>query len=131
MFTATAEPNTARQFKAKQLRTEQGWLRSEFVQAKLKVSRVTAYGWDLILLESVNDYSTDPNTGQSLWEAGQPWNHHQMWCLLKVKRWMAAVPKPTLDDLRSHLSSNQQLYSHAQFFKETFKYDPQGTSKKP
>ena len=127
MSSATADPYTARQFKAKRSRIEQGWRRSEFISCRLKVARQTAYGWDLILLECVADYSQDPNTGASLWEAGQPWNHHQMWCLVKVKRWMAAVPKPTLDDLRSHLSHNQQLYSHQQFLKEYFKYDPQGT----
>jgi hypothetical protein len=125
------EPITARQFNARQSQKAQGWFRSEFTQCKLKVTRPTAYAWDLILLESVGDYSTDPNTGESLWEAGAPWNPHQMWCLLKVKKWMAQSPKPTLNDLRSHLSSNQQLYSHAQFFKEVFQYDTQGTSKKP
>ena len=120
---------TTRQFNAFRERKEGRWLRSEFVACKLKVSRPTAYQWDLALLESVTDYAVDPNTGELLWQAGKPWNQHQMWCLLKVKRWMAQSPKPTLDDLKNHLSTNQHLYSHQQFFKEVFKYDPQTTRK--
>ncbi len=120
---------TVRQFNAYQSRKEHEWFRSEFTQCKLKVSRPTAYQWDLALLESVTDYAVDPNTGATIWQAGKPWNSHQMWCLLKVKRWMAAVPKPTLDDLRNHLSQHQSLYSHQQFFKEVFNHDTKTTSK--
>lgn len=129
MSSVAAEPYTTKQFKARHSRLEQGWRRSEFIQCRLKVARQTAYGWDLILLESLTDYSADPNTGEPIWQAGRPWNPHQMWALLKVKKWMSQSPKPTLDDLRSHLSSNQNLYSQAQFFKEYFKYDPQTTCK--
>jgi len=123
-YTATAEPYTSRQFKARQSRTEQGWLRSEFIACRLKVCRQTAYNWDLILLETIPDYSDG-------WQAGKPWNAHQMWALLKVKQWMGLTPKPTLEDLKNHLGHNQHLYNHQQFFKEYFKYDTQGTSKKP
>jgi len=129
MSNAVAETYTARQFKARHSRLEQGWLRSEFIQCRLKVARQTAYQWDLALLESVTDYAVDPNTGQSIWQAGQPWNQHQMWCLLKVKKWMSQSPKPTLDDLKNHLSQHQSLYSHQQFFKEYFNHDTKATSK--
>ncbi len=127
MSSVVAETYTVRQFQVKQSRLAQGWRRSEFIKHKLKVCRQTAYVWDLTLLESTEDYSVDPNTGESLWEAGTPWNAHQMWALLKVKGWMGRSPKPTLEDLRSHLANNQHLYSHTQFFKEAFNYDPQRT----
>jgi hypothetical protein len=120
---AAAQTVSARQIKALQARTEQGWLRSEFIKGKLKCARQTAYTWDLILLESVNDYGSDPNTRRSLWEPKQIWNAHQQWCLLKVKKYMAATPKPTLEDLKNHLTRNQNLYDHKQFFTETFDYD--------
>ena len=127
--TLKATPVTGRQFQALKARCTDGWLRSEFCTQTLKVDRATAYRWDLILLESVNDYAVDPNTGEPIWQAGQPWNQHQMWCLLKVKKWMSQSPKPTLDDLRNHLSQHQSLYSHQQFFKEVFNHDTKTTRK--
>lgn len=127
MPTETAEVITARQFKIKQSRLVGGWLRSEFIKCRLKVSRQTAYLWDLALVESVDDYTQDPNTGETLWQAGKPWNAHQMWALLKVKQWMARSPKPLLEDLKNYLVNNQHQFTHQQFFKEYFNYDAQRT----
>jgi hypothetical protein len=105
MFTTTAQVVTSRQVQTLKARCTV-WLRSEFVKW-LKVNRTTAYRWDLILLESVEDYARD-------WEPGKPWNPYQQWCLLKVKLWMAQSTKPTFEDLRSHLTLNQS-FSYQQF----------------
>lgn len=123
MFTAVSEVKTGRQVKALALRSvNPEWGRRDFAKVQLKRSWVTVAEWDKILAFNLDDYLIDPNTGETIWAPRQAWNAHQQWVLKKIKKWMARSPKPTYKDLEDHISSNQHLYTHQQFWKEFNEY---------
>ena len=119
MFIAVSEIRTARQVKALALRSvNPEWGRRDFAKVQLKRSWVTVTEWDKILAFNLDDYLTDPETGECLWAPRQPWNAHQQWVLKKIKRYMSCLPKPTYAELEEHIASHQDSYSHKQFWKE-------------
>ncbi|MEG5173242.1 hypothetical protein [Microcoleus sp. B3-D7] len=119
MFTAVSEVQTGRQVKALALRSvNPEWGRRDFCKVQLRRSWVTVNEWDKLLAFTLDDYLTDPATGEYLWAPRQAWNAHQQWVLKKVKKWMSRTPKPTYTELEEHLASNQHLYNHQQFWKE-------------
>ena len=119
MFTAVSEIRTARQVKSLALRSvNPEWGRRDFCKVQLKRSWVTVTEWDKILAFNLDDYLTDPETGEDLWAPRKPWNAHQQWVLKKIKRYMSCLPKPTYAELEEHIASHQDSYSHQQFWKE-------------
>ena len=71
-----------------------GWTREYFIREHLKVCRQTAYNWEELIIEiyaetdgkKLSDYLFDPGTGEAILIPGKPWNHHQMWVLMYVKK---------------------------------------------
>jgi hypothetical protein len=115
---------TLRQKKARELIT--GWTRKYFTQEYLKVCRQTAYSWEEIIVQAyvetncqkLSDYLFDPGTGEAILIPGQPWNHHQMWVLELIKRFMSRKPKPLLEELKNYLIANSDRLSHVAFYEE-------------
>lgn len=54
------------------------------------VTRKTLWKWDGILQAhpDMKDYRRDSYTQQSLWDKGQEWSPHQVWCLEKIAEFM-------------------------------------------
>jgi hypothetical protein len=122
MVNVNVQVCTLRAQKARQL--VDGWTRKYFVENQLKVARQTAHNWDQLIIEiyvnsggkKFSDYLFDPGTGQPLWKAGQSWNHHQMWVLKDIKKFMSRSPKPLMEELRYYLESNANQLTHDSFY---------------
>ena len=105
------------------------------------VTRKTLWKWDGILQAHPKtvDYRRDAFTQKSLWDKGQEWSPHQVWCLEKVADFMqtksvycntenkkkkyekeeAIVFRyPIYEELDQHLSTHSQRLSFKQFMKE-------------
>jgi hypothetical protein len=103
-----------------------GWTRQYFIEQHLKVCRQTAYSWEELIVkiytetncQKLSDYFFDPGTGEAILIPGQPWNHHQMWVLEFIKRFMKRKPKPLLEELKNYLIANSDRLSHVAFYKE-------------
>lgn len=125
---------TLRSEKAKQ--KVQGWTRKYFIEQVLKVARQTAYSWEELIIEiytethgkKFSDYLFDPGTSEAILIPGQPWNHHQMWVLKSVKKFMFRKPKPLREELKWHLIANADRLSHSNFFEEFNKNETQTAS---
>ena len=103
-----------------------GWTRKYFVEQQLKVARQTAYNWEELIIEiysetneeKLSDYLFDPGTGEAILAPGEPWNHHQMWVLQYIKKFMTRKPKPLREELKQHLIGNADRLTHSCFYKE-------------
>ena len=119
-----SESCTLRQQKARQLVT--GWTRQYFIKGHLKVCRQTAYSWEELIIEiytetdgeKLSDYLFDPGTNEAILIPGKPWNHHQMWVLMYVKKFMRRKPKPLREELKQYLIAHTNSFTHSCFFKE-------------
>jgi hypothetical protein len=113
-----------RQQKARQLVVS--WTRKYFVERHLKVARQTAHNWDQLIIEiyaesggeKFSDYLFYPGTGEVVWRAGHPWNHHQMWVLEYIKKFMSRTPKPLIAELKQHLEVNADKFTHNRFLED-------------
>lgn len=120
----TPEVCTLRQQKAREKIT--GWTRKYFIEQHLKICRQTAYVWEELIIEiyaetdgqKFSDYLFDPGTGEAVLIPGQPWNHHQMWVLKYIKKFMSCKPKPLKEELKQHLIANADRLTHNCFLKE-------------
>jgi hypothetical protein len=124
MTAATPEICTLRSQKARERIT--GWTRKYFYEQHLKVCRQTAYDWEDLIIEiyaetdgeKLSDYLFDPGTGKAVLIPGTPWNHHQMWVLKYIKKFMSRKPKPLIEELKQHLIANADRLTHSCFYKE-------------
>lgn len=124
MTTTTPEICTLRSQKARERIT--GWTRKYFIEQHLKVCRQTAYEWEGLIIEiyaetngqKLSDYLFDPGTGKTLLIPGIAWNHHQMWVLKCIKKFMSHKPKPLREELKQHLIDNADRLTHSYFYKE-------------
>lgn len=122
--TQVVEILTLRQQKARE-RIE-GWTRKYFTEQHLKVVRETARSWENLVIEiwsesggkKFSDYLFDPGTGKPILISGEPWNHHQMWVLAYIKKFMSRKPKPLRQELKQHLLVNADLLTHKNFLEE-------------
>lgn len=104
------------------------------------VTRKTLWQWDGILQAHSRtvDYRRDAFTQKSLWDKGQEWSPHQVWCLEKIAEFMqtksicrnteskkkkykkeeVVFRYPTYEELDQYLSAHSQKFTFKQFMKE-------------
>lgn len=124
MTAITPEICTLRSQKARERITT--YTRKYFIEQHLKVCRQTAYKWEELIVEiyaetggkALSDYLFDPGTGEAVLIPGAPWNHHQMWVLKHIKKFMSQNPKPWKTELKQHLIANADRLTHSCFYKE-------------
>ena len=113
-----------------------GWTRQYFIREHLKVCRQTAYSWEELIVEiytktdgkKLSDYLFDPSTDEAILIPGKPWNHHQMWVLMHVKKFMRRKPKPLREELKQYLIAHTDNLTHSYFLKEFNKNETQTIS---
>lgn len=130
------------------LRNSYGTKRSELLVMNKRtgspVTRKTLWQWDCILQAHPKtvDYRRDAFTQKSLWDKGQEWSPHQVWCLEKVADFMQTKSVyrntenkkkkykkekereeevfryPIYEELDQYLSAHSQKFTFKQFMKE-------------
>jgi len=139
----------SREYSAKQSipRSHYGTKRSELLILNKRtggcVTRKTLWRWDCILQAhpKMKDYRRDSYTQCSLWDKGQEWSPHQVWCLEKVAEFMqtksiyrntatkhtknkietVVVSKyryPTYEELNHYLTTSYHRLTFKQFMEE-------------
>ncbi|MEG3877673.1 hypothetical protein QT972_09860 [Microcoleus sp. herbarium7] len=138
----------SREYSAKQAarRVSYGTKRSELLIFNKRtgncVTRKTLWKWDLILQAhpKMKDYRRDSCTQEPLWDKGQEWSPHQVWCLEKVAEFMetkaiyrnsatkrvknkivkvvvAKYRYPNYEELDHYLTTSYKMFEFAQFMR--------------
>jgi hypothetical protein len=81
-------------------------------------SRTTIWKWHKVLMQTIDDYVLCPTTFRPLTGKRKPFNLHQVWCLLKVARWMRSHPDPDENKLLDYLEREKDNFTHKQYFGE-------------
>lgn len=81
-------------------------------------SRTTIWEWHKILMATIDDYVMCPITFRPLTGKRKRFNLHQVWCLIKVGRWMRSHPNPTYEKLVDYLEREKDGFTHEQYFGE-------------